>query len=132
MVNKIDAELLVLLHRAVSESGERRVTSALLDLANAKPVENNGRVALNVTPKLDAEETCTPACDLYDSGMDLLTVQQVAQQLGLHESSVRRICIDNNIGRKAGIVRLLSPEEVELVRTARRPMGRPKKSHEVA
>lgn len=55
------------------------------------------------------------------------TVKEAAETLGLSESRVRRLCIDNSIGRIRGRDRFLTHSEIERLDKIRKPPGRPKK-----
>lgn len=57
---------------------------------------------------------------------DLMSTEEAAEQLGLSDASVRRLCLEHNIGRKVGRNRVLTPPDVRLLESVRKPVGRPR------
>lgn len=62
-----------------------------------------------------------------DAAESSLTVNEVAERLGLHNSRVRRICTEHDIGTKKGRDRLLSEKDVVAIARLRGRVGRPAK-----
>ena len=53
---------------------------------------------------------------------DVFTVQQAAEQFGVSDASIRRICIEYGIGEKiTDHMRLLSSEDIDLIRDVLSP-----------
>lgn len=61
--------------------------------------------------------------------MELLTIKQVADELDLSETSVRRFCYDGRFGNKIGRQWLISREELDAFKELDRKPGRPKKGN---
>ena len=56
----------------------------------------------------------------------LFNVKEAAARLGLSDSRVRQICIEHDIGTKSGLMRFLSPEDLDAIRALAKPVGRPR------
>jgi excisionase family DNA binding protein len=59
--------------------------------------------------------------------MDILTVPQVAKELGITENTVRQYCQAGRLGQKIGRQWLITRHELETFKEQRRPPGRPPK-----
>ncbi len=92
-------------------------------------------VGIRLPPRpviFDASNLVIQTQAFYLGGMimelnEALTVQKAAKKLGIADSSVRRICLDYEIGTKVGRDRLLSRDDVEQIKAIRKnhPIGRP-------
>ena len=62
--------------------------------------------------------------------MDILTVKQVSDELGITAVTVRRYCQEGRLGRKFGRQWLITRDELEKFKKIKRKVGRPPKDEE--
>lgn len=60
--------------------------------------------------------------------MEYLTVPEVAEELRLNPTTVRRFCYAGRLGVKIGRQWLITREELDLFKATPRPPGRPRKT----
>lgn len=58
---------------------------------------------------------------------ELLTVADVARELGITQVTVRRYCLEGRLGRKVGRQWLVTRQQLDAFKAQRRPPGRPRK-----
>lgn len=63
----------------------------------------------------------------YNYPMHFLTTSQVANELGITETTVRRYCNEGRMGTKIGRQWLITRDELDRFKKSRREPGRPKK-----
>ena len=59
--------------------------------------------------------------------VEMKTVAEVADDLGITAARVRQLCIRHSIGIHRGLMRFLTREDVQKLNSVRKPNGRPKK-----
>ena len=57
----------------------------------------------------------------------MLTIAQVAKELNVSETTVRRYCYDSRLGKKVGRQWVITRQELERFKKIDRKPGRPKK-----
>lgn len=62
--------------------------------------------------------------------MDVLTIQEVADELNVTPGRVRQLCQENLLGRKFGRQWLITRAELDEYKNTRRPPGRPPKDYQ--
>jgi excisionase family DNA binding protein len=67
----------------------------------------------------------------YNSIMELLTIKQVAEELGLSENRVREFCQEGRLGEKVGHQWIITRAELEDFKKIPRERGNPRKNTKV-
>ncbi len=64
--------------------------------------------------------------------MELLTIPDAAEELGLHYNTVYRFCSSGRLGQKVGNQWIITHAELDAFKATPRPPGRPRKRRKPA